>query len=177
MQPSMSYVFFTIQHRTFGAPRVFTMSTAESIRHFVHYDRSNFIRYINEDDCFPSLPIRKHALGHIGLAAKFDKKASQWQVGKFEDISVRRDHPLAPHFFQGPNGYIANLRMTIENDISGTSLDINKEVMQIKKEYTVKMKLRETIEGAATIYDNYSKKRDHRIVDQQNEKKIFEGDD
>jgi len=166
-----------VRLRTFGAPRVFSMTTAESIRHFAHYDRSNFTRYINDNDCFPSLPIRRHELGHIGLAAKFDKRSSQWQVGKFEDIPVEKDHPLAPHFFQGSGGYIANLRVTIENDITGTSLDINREVMQIKKEYTVQMKLRETIEGAATIYDNYSRKRDHRHVNQQNERKIFEGDD
>ena len=153
------------------------MSTADSIRHFAHYDKSKFTRYINENDCFPSLPIRKHGLGHIGLAAKFDVKNAQWLVGKFEDISVRRDHPLAPHFFQGEDGYIAHLRCTIENDITGTSLDINKEVMQIKKEYTVKMKLRETMEGAATICENYSKKRDHKYVNQQNETKIFEGDE
>ena len=163
--------------RTFGAPRVFTMSTAESIRHFANYDKSKFTRYINEDDCFPSLPIRKHGLGHVGLAAKFIKKSNWWQVGKFEDIAVRQDHPLASHFFQGTSGYIANLRTTIQNDITGTSLDINKEVMQIKKEYTIKKKLRETIVGAATVYDHYSQKRDHIHVDQCNEKSIFEGDD
>ena len=120
------------------------------------------------------MPVRLHGLGHIGYAAKYNRSTENWVVGKFEDVPVVVDHSLASHFFQGTNGYIANLRKTIQSEISGTCLDINREIMQIKKEYTVKMKLREKIQGAVTIYENYSKKRDHKHVNQDIEGRIFE---
>ena len=93
---------FPVRLRTFGAPRVFTMTTAnrlelETLSHLFHYplilstcsntccpqrsvknlpsySEMSFRRYINDGDCYPSLPIRLHGLGHIGSAIKYSEK-------------------------------------------------------------------------------------------------------
>lgn len=165
---------FPIRLRTFGAPRVFTMPTAESIKHLPVYNKMSFTRYINDGDCFPSLPVRFQGLGHIGTASKYDPEINKWKVGKFSDIAVEANHILAPHFFQGPSGYIQNLRRTLTEDGSkSASIDFSNRGIEELDKTAMDLRLDAVIAGKVTVYD-YSQKRDGTFVDQQNTEIIEE---
>jgi hypothetical protein len=164
---------FPVRLRTFGSPRVFTMATAASIKQLPVYNKMSFTRYINDGDCFPSLPVRYHGLGHVGTAAKYDPLTNKWVLGKFEDIPVEVDHLLAPHFFQGETGYISNLRRTLSEDSSSSSMDFSGRGLEALDKKYRELRLHAVISGEITIYD-YSQKRDGTYVDQDNVQPIEE---
>jgi hypothetical protein len=102
----------------------------------------------------------------------YDTAMNKWMLGKFPDIAVQKDHEMLPHFFQGENGYINNLRRTIEDDIAGTAMDFDKEISELDDSKSG-LRLSATLAGEVKIYD-YAQKRDNGYVNQANEDVVEE---